>query len=111
MNYPYDIEQQVWKYTLEFDDYTELSMPTGAKILCAKILHDKVRLWVLVTPETGDAERITRVFRMAATGQPMILKRSDYYCLQNEPKYIDTVIWADGDYVYHIFEVLNYVKD
>ena len=88
----------VWKYKLELQDYSEIEMPLGAKILCAKIQdRDILNLWCLVTP--GEA-CINRKFRIAGTGHPII--ESDQFL-----DYIDTVFIKHLGLVFHIFEAMG----
>lgn len=83
----------VWKYELQPDDYVDLEMPIGAKILCVQSQNDHLCMWCLVNPNE-DIE--TRRFRLAGTGHPIKEKNI---------RYIDTAQLFGAGFLVHIFEV------
>lgn len=85
--------KKVYKYTLDWDDYTTLMLPVGARILHFDVQHGKPQIWALVDPE---AEMINRVFRLAGTGHPII---------EEDIAHIGSTLMLDGKFVWHLFEV------
>lgn len=86
---------QVWKHILEVNEFTSVDMPKG-DVLSAKMQHEKVCIWSLVYPEV---EYIRRHFFVSLTGQELPEGNGKL-------KFIDTVMTEDGDYVFHVFEIV-----
>ncbi len=89
--------RKVFKYTLEFDDYIELELPVGAKILHFGIQHDHPRIWALVDPV---AKKEIRKFRFTGTGQWVTE-------LDSELNFIGTALMLKGSLVWHLFEIVE----
>lgn len=90
-------EMSVWKYKIEYTEYVTITIPSAARILCAKVQEDGVYIWVLVSV---DAERVERTFRILKTGETSNNAPGELH-------YIDTILLAGGKLVYHIFEVMS----
>lgn len=87
--------RKIFKYTLRFDEYIELELPIGAKILHFGIQYDAPRIWALVDPT---AKKEIRKFRFTGTGHPIT---------ETDPElnFIGTVLMRNGTLVWHLFEV------
>ena len=88
--------KKVFKYTMQINDRVEVELPEGAEILTVQCQLDQPQLWALVDPQ---AQRETRVFRIAGTGHPI------EYDMGSEYKYIDTFQMMNGSLVFHVFEM------
>ena len=88
---------KVYKYALNPAALIVINLPKGAKPLYASQQHGKnIYLWALVDP---DAPLEKRYFRIIVTG----------YEIAEPPerlKFINTFFKNDGDYVFHLFEVI-----
>ena len=90
----------VYKYEVPIGDHFELELPEGAIILdIAEQQHDgyfikKVFLWALVDP---DNQLITRKFRFAGTGHPII---------ENNLLHRGTFQMDGGALIFHVFEIV-----
>lgn len=84
----------IWKYEINITEYVSIDMPYGAQILTVQKQGDKICLWAVVSPQ---AKTQLRNFMWAGTGQPL----PDTF---NE-KYIGTVQFDDGKWVFHLFEI------
>lgn len=83
---------RILKYTLEVKDRQAILVPKGAQFLTVQMQHSKPQLWALC-PEAPAQPRIIAIY---GTGNPM----------PNEPgAYIATFQMADGQLVFHVFEV------
>jgi len=85
----------VYKYPIPMVEEFSLSLPATAEILTVQMQGHIPQLWALVDP---DALTETRRFRLAGTGH-LIDQRKGY------PEYIATFQMADGDLVWHLFEL------
>lgn len=83
----------VWKFPLRLVDEQEVSLPDGAKILCAQVQGATLCLWALVDPDKPAA---TRAIRIYGTGRP--IPDSDSLV------YVDTFQVERGALVFHVFE-------
>jgi hypothetical protein len=83
----------IWKYPIQVVDRQMVKMPHSAKIICAKMQFGQLCLWAEVTDQPVRAE--DREIMIVGTGHPIT---STAY------KYIESVV--DGNFVWHIFEVL-----
>ena len=88
---------EVWKYTIGTrvvtDTLVDITIPKGAQILHTQSQREIPCIWALVNP---DAELETRYFYTAATGEE----------IPDSHKYIGTVTQYNGEYMWHIFEVV-----
>lgn len=79
----------------------DIKMPHYSKILSAKIQHGKLCIWVMTDP-TYELE--TRSVFVIGTGWPMIdVMLATRTNIDDDIEFIDTVVLADGQFVYHIF--------
>ena len=83
----------VWKYPINIDGLTELTLPGGAQVLTVNLQNEKPFLWAMVDP---DKHLTTRRFRLVATGESFEA---------NDPFYVGTLFVEGGRYVFHVFEV------
>lgn len=91
----------IYKYELpESQTKCIIEMPEGAKVLTVNLQFNALCIWALVDI-TKPYE--TREFYVTGTGHP-----GDF---SNQYKYIDTVQFSGGQYIYHIFEKLKEVND
>jgi hypothetical protein len=90
--------KQVWKYPLDKAvlTLTTHSMPVGARILSATNQREMICIWAEVDSSTKNLEN--RTFEIVATGTGMAAGFSVRH-------FIDTVLMADGEFVFHIYEV------
>ena len=86
---------KVWKYALEVNEFISIDMPKGV-VLSAKMQHEKVCIWALVMPEV---EYIRRHFFASLTGQELPEGNGKL-------NFIDTVMTDDGNFVFHVFEIV-----
>lgn len=86
----------VWKYQITSNDYIEISLPIGAKVLSVHEQRGEVFIWILVNQEENVYE--TRKFRLAGTGHSI----SD-----ENIKFIGTFQLYSGSFVGHLFEILE----
>jgi len=89
------VEKTIWKYKLDGVE-CEIAMPLHAKVLSAAVQQRDICIWALVEPEQATYERH---FIIIGTGH----KVPDGYNIE----FIDTVLVNDGEYVFHIFEVIK----
>ena len=89
---------KVYKYNIEINDYFDLELPFGAKILKVDVQHGYPQLWALIDPEITVMEN--HKFRFAGTGHP-INENS------NQLNFIDTFQMDGGNLIFHIFEVID----
>lgn len=88
----------IWKYELNFEEFTKIEMPKGAEILTVQTQYNKPCLWALVDPEV---EKETRTLELIGTG--MKVYQDDGY----ERKYIGTYQYQKGEFVGHVFEYIR----
>lgn len=84
----------IWKFPLR-QNACEVTMPTGAKILCVHNQHDNPCLWALVDPQ---APQETRHFRVFGTGGNIDATGLSY---------IGTAHKIEGWMVLHVFEKME----
>lgn len=88
--------RNIFKYHLE-SDLTVISLPSDARVLCAKCVDRNIYIWVEFD-ESGYMQRIVdRPFRVFPTGLRTMNNQAR--------KYIDTVIM--GAFVWHVYEECN----
>ena len=85
----------IWKYQIPIKDHFELELPQGAEILTIQMQYGEPQLWALVNPT---AQLEFRLFRLSGTGHPITYSYLDY---------IGTVQQAEGQLIWHIFEILG----
>ena len=89
-------KRTIWKFPIPVDnEIKDVQMPVGAKILCLQMQRATPCLWAQVNPFNG---REVRTFEWKGTG----INESP----QDNRNYIGTVQTHDGDYVFHLFEIL-----
>lgn len=84
----------VWKYTLPVDDEQWIEMPADAEILFVASQRGEisfVSLWAKVDPSRP---RVSRRILICGTGHPVAA----------DAAYIGSVIVANGDIVWHVFD-------
>jgi hypothetical protein len=87
---------KVFKYQVPVNDYFDLALPRGARILTIQPQAGSLQMWALVDP--GQVTEM-RHFRFSGTGHP-IAEDADHL------RYVSTFQLADGGLVFHVFEVL-----
>lgn len=90
---------KIFKYGLpELDNGSfSLNMPKGAKILTAQEQNGTMVMWALVNPENKPEKRN---FLSLGTGNPISYS-------QKRLAYITTVQENEGEYVWHLFELID----
>ena len=88
---------KIYKYSIR-QGTSKILLPKNADILCVKIQNDRPTLWALVDVDTEEREE--RVIRVLATGFDSVENPGTL-------KFIDTVLLAGGQLVYHVFEQLT----
>ena len=88
---------KVFKYPVPLVDEFLVELPVGAKILKIECQCDEPFIWALVNPENQTEKR---KFRIAGTGHPI----NEHL---NKLEHVDTFQWADGMFVWHIFEIFE----
>lgn len=94
----------IFKYPFRLDDdgVAKVSMPTGAKILKVAEQRGTICAWALV--DTGDHMVRTRTFYIVGTGQE--IRQQETFGRDAVLQYMDTFLMLDGDFVWHVFEVV-----
>lgn len=82
---------RIYKYILRLDDYQEVVMPAGARILSAQLQYGSITIWAMVDV---NREQSRRAFRIFGTGH-------DATDAENMP-HVGTV--QDSSFVWHIFD-------
>jgi hypothetical protein len=93
------VNRQVWKFALPVNELTAsfsslLRIPVGAKLLHVAAQRNHACMWFEVDTE---AEVEPRRFQLFGTGHGPI---------RDGLNYVGTCIYADGDLVLHIYEVI-----
>lgn len=91
------MKKQIWKFPL--DQSNQIVMPEGAQVLSVQTQNETPCLWALVNPEN---KRVTRIFNMIATGDPITEDLEKY-----RYDYYGTVQLKGGLLVYHVFEFVE----
>ena len=91
------MEKRIFKYRIEFDNLSELSLPKESEVLTVQIdqKDNAPYLWALVDPKNKPEYRF---FELFGTGHIMI------YNMSTNRKYIGTFQYQNGDFVGHLFE-------
>jgi hypothetical protein len=87
----------VFKYPIPSDDYFQIDLPVGAKVLTIQTQHGNPQMWVLLDPSEP---YITHYFRIAGTGHPIEEPQEDL-------RYIGTCQVLGGDLIFHLFEIVK----
>ena len=75
-----------------------LLLPVGSKILCCKLQRNKdICVWIELDPNIEEKEEFT--FAIFGTGWPMRELTDATY------EYIDTIMFDDGVFVYHVYRI------
>ena len=101
MNKPfisYDPSLTIWKVPIKPTDEQTISLPKDAVILTIQIQNENPYLWALVNPA---AELENRYIQIFGTGYPI------NYDTPISRKYITTFQMANGQIVFHAFELLK----
>ena len=85
----------IWKFPVPIQDTIRVSMPVGAKILCAQMQQGNPYIWALVDSQKP-IEEVSFLWR--GTGHPT---EDEVGFLHH---YVGTVQMADGNLVFHLFE-------
>jgi hypothetical protein len=88
----------VYKYPFQLDDEITLMLPSGFKTLKVDVQRNELCLWALVDP---DNKTIPVGFRIAGTGHPIEKHPNIEY------RYVDTILLAGGDLVFHVFQIIG----
>jgi|GEM_PF-501882 len=93
----------VWKYPVRIEDYFEIEMPKGAKILYVATQSESAWLWALC--DTGETAAEVRRFRLAGTGHSIqcgfFSQQPTYH---HRPTYLGSFQLHGGALVFHLFE-------
>ncbi len=99
--------KKVYKYLLAADDVSKIQMPYDAKILKIAEQRGRICVWALIDEEKAPE---SRTFYIVGTGHeirdPNTLSQGDYRGARLE--HLDTVIMLNGDFVFHVFEVVPF---
>lgn len=87
----------IWKYEVKLGEFTNLEMPSGARVVNVERQDDSICLWALV-----DSDRIprTRTFIIRGTGHEIALGHAGAI------EYVGTAHFPDQGLVWHVFELL-----
>lgn len=78
-----------------------VTMPRGAKIL--KVAEQRMRICVWALIDTDETVTERRTFHVVGTGQEICEPPSFY---GGRMEHVGTFLMMDGDYVWHVFEVV-----
>ena len=84
----------IYKYEVKFREYFEIMLPQGAEVLTCQVQRGTPVIWVASDPK---APLKRRAFKLGVTGGT-IFKKDAW-------GYIGTFQMAEGNLVYHLFEV------
>ncbi len=85
-----EVKKEIWKYTLEVNDYVTISVPHGAEVLHFDNQNGKPTVWCLIEPNVTIREALN--FRLAGTGHKIT---------DDIIQHIGTSFF--GDLVFHLF--------
>lgn len=92
------LPKSVWKYATplrELDDVLVIDMPAGAVVLSVANQREHLAVYAEVCP--GQRTTTPHRFRIAGTGHPIDMEPGQ--------RFIGTVLFADGDLVFHVYEL------
>jgi hypothetical protein len=84
--------RKIHKFELKIADYCSIQMPVGAKVLTVANQRNHLCIWAEVHVDAGME---TRRFAIRGTGHHM---------QGDEGRFIGSVMFRDGDLVFHVFE-------
>jgi len=87
------MKRVIWSHILPLDDYVDIDMKIGAKVLSIGIQNMQICVWALVDPE---AETAQYRFRIVGTGHPMADE-------VGQLDFIGTVMTLDDALAFHVF--------
>lgn len=85
---------QIWKFALAPDDKQTIAMPIGATLLSVHMQDGRPCIWAEVNPTEKSYPRMIEMF---GTGQPIDGAAR---------KFLGTILLAEGQFVFHVFERL-----
>ena len=83
--------ERVYKYELPLGDWTSITMPDGAEVLCVQLQHGLPRLWARIKV---DAPPVVHHFRIAGTGHDLG---------SNVGRHVGSFQLQGGALVFHVF--------
>ena len=86
----------IWKFPLQLVDIQDVVMPKGAEILTVQVQKDDLCMWAAVDPRE---DTIANTIFIHGTGHQI----EDF----EKKKYISTFQIAEGDLIFHVFELLK----
>jgi len=86
----------IWKFHLAIINLQTIQMPKGARILSVQAQRNQVCLWAMVNPDPEIPSQTTEI-EMHGTG---------HIFTEGNLKFIGTVLTENGNFVWHVFEVL-----
>lgn len=91
----------IWKYTVQEASLLDLRLPRNGIVRKVAEQHGKLCFWVEFSsdPKLKEPDYEDRHFRIYATGQHI----PNYELME----YVDTVLMAGGNLVWHIYEVTD----
>lgn len=90
----------IWKFPLkENHGIQNVYMPVNAEVLTVQQQFDKPVLWAIVRP---DVPKELRMFELIMTGGEFAARKKD-----DERKYVGTYQTDGGEYVAHLFEIIE----
>jgi hypothetical protein len=87
----------IYKYTLDKDHNTILTMPKGAVVLTVDIQNEEICIWAKVDTNVETEERH---FKMYGTGHEVLDNDTDL-------SYVGTVQLMSGQLIFHIYEYIK----
>ncbi len=85
----------IWKYELPVDDRADITMPSGASVLCVQTQNPAPHIWAIVSPANPPE---VRRFRTFGTGHPIFGSED------SKLAYVGTYQLSGGQLVFHVFE-------
>lgn len=90
----------IWKFPCDIADDLTINMPLGAQILTVQMQHGVPCIWALV----DDAmPKLAHKFAWRGTGHNCDTLTPRHH--ESAPKHVGTVQMANGNLVFHLFEV------
>lgn len=86
---------KIYKYSVPVGGEFNILLPVNSKILCVQQQHFQLAMWAIVDVYTEEFER--RKFQIYGTGHEIDMDAVK--------QYIGTVQQADGNLVWHLFEL------
>lgn len=97
------MQKVIYKYPIPFEDIFSLDLPEGARILSFGTQYETLQIWVLIDRYTLDPETKKRQFALIGTGRRL----PDLVSPETHFDYIGTTTMAQGDLVWHLFEIVE----